>query len=227
MVLVYFRSPPWFYGFDSLFEVIIIVTAFLISWQSYKIFTMIQSRRHKYFSIAFFLIGFAYCFKIFSNILLYKSINISMHNLLITIISIAPRIEVIHFYSFFFSKLLTVFGFLLLFTIAVDVLKKAVVLVMMYLAFLAVTLSSLFGTTVYHTILVAFLFFICWYYYNNHLRVKTKASYRTLLGFTFILIAQLIFPIDYRMFYVAGEIAMIIGFFILLYNQIKLIPKKR
>lgn len=222
MVLVYFRSPSWFYGLDSFLEIIIILTAFMISFYSFKIFTLMQNKRHKYFSIAFFLIGFAYFFKIISNLIIYETISLMVHNALISFISPAPSIAMIHFFSFLLFKLLITFGFLLLFLIAVDVLKKAVMLVIMYLSFLSIVLSSLYGTTIFHTVLVSFLLFICWYYYNNYHRLKTRASYRILLGFLFILAAHLIFPIDYPIFYFIGEITMIIGFFILLYNQIKL-----
>ncbi len=225
MVLVYFRSPPWFYGIDSLLEIVIIITSFIISFYSYKIFSLIRNRQHKYFSIAFFLIGFGYFLRIVSNIIIHKSIKINLQSLLTIIMPTTLSIELIHFYSFFLFKLLTAIGFLLLFTIAVEVTKKAVILVMTYITFLAILLSSLYGTTIYHTILVAFLLFICWYYYNNYLKIKSKQSYRTLIGFLFILLAHLIFPIDFPIFYVVGEISMIIGFFILLYNQIQLTSK--
>ncbi len=225
MPLVYFRSPPWFYGLDSFLELIIVITAFMISFYSYKIFSLLGNRKHKYFSIAFFLIGFGYLFRIFSNLIIYKTARVNIQDVFVAVIFTHPSAALIHFYSFFLFKLLSAFGFLLLFLLAVDVLKKAVMLTTLYLTFLAVILSSLYGTTVYHTILLAFLFFICWYYYNNYLRLKSKASYRILVGFVFIFIAHLIFPIDFPIFYVFGEVAMIIGFFILLYNQIKLSEK--
>lgn len=226
MVLVYFRSPSWFYGLDSLLEVIIIITAFMISFYSYKIFSVLKSRNHKYFSVAFFLIGFAYVFKIFSSIILYKTIKPSFHLLLDPLTASLYSVEIVHFFSFFLFKLLTAFGFLLLFLIAVDVVKKALILVDMYIIFLAVVFSSLFATTAYHTILISFLFFICWYYYNNYLRIKSKASYRILIAFLFMFLAQLIFPIDFSIFYVLGEILLITGFLVLLYNQIKLTAGK-
>ncbi len=222
MALVYFRSPPWFFGLDSLLETIIVITAFMVSFYSYKIFTILHNKRHKYFSIAFFLIGFAYFFKIISSLVLHPDIKSSLHALMMTMIPQFSTVDIIHFYSFLLFKLLTVWGFMMLFFIAIDIKRKAVVIVTAYLSFLSVVFSSYDGTTIYHTVAIAFLSFIWWYYYNNHLRVKNRSSQRTLIGFSLLLAAHIIFMIDYPIFYFLGEIAIILGFAILLYNQIKL-----
>lgn len=223
---MYYRSPPWFSGIDSLLEIIIIFTAFMISFYSYNIFSMLKSAKHKYFSVAFFLIGFAYFFRIISSIVLYSFIGTGVKDVFIHTFTIAPEIELFHFACFFLFKLSVTIGFFILFLIATDTLKKSLLIAGSYLILLSITFSSLFGTTIYHSVLIVFLFFICWYYYNNYLKLKSKPSYRILLAFMLIFIAHLIFVIDYAIFYVFGEIILISGFAVLLYNQIELKNKK-
>ena len=164
---VYLRSPLWFYGIDSLAEFIVIIASFMISYYSYSIFHVLRSRRHKYFSVAFFLIGVSYLFKIFSNILVYRRVNAFSTDLLATLTSEIPHIDLLHIFSFFMFKMLSVIGFMIVFFIATEISRKATVLVTLYLSFLGVLLSSFQGMTIYHSILAAYMFFIWWYWWNT------------------------------------------------------------
>src|SRR3989344_450750 len=68
----YVFSPDWFYGFDSIIELIAIIASVLLVYYSYKCFKLTKENKYLYFSTAFLSITFAFISKILGTLAIYK-----------------------------------------------------------------------------------------------------------------------------------------------------------
>ena len=63
-----------FYGIDSLVELGIIIVAIMISYQSRKIYKIVNEKRYNYFAWAFLFIAISFVFKIVSNLTIINKV---------------------------------------------------------------------------------------------------------------------------------------------------------
>src|SRR3989338_9839639 len=68
----YVFSPEWFYGFDSVIELIAIVVSVLLVYYSYKCFKLTKENKYLYFSTAFLSLTFGFIAKITGTLAIYK-----------------------------------------------------------------------------------------------------------------------------------------------------------
>ena len=65
-------TPDWFKDIDTGFEIVSLLATFLIAATAYKFYKLTDEVRYKWFSASFFLISASYCFKIFTNLIVYN-----------------------------------------------------------------------------------------------------------------------------------------------------------
>ncbi len=64
-------SPTWFYGLDSVFELVSLFVSFLIFVYALRLYRFSGEKKYKFFSFSFLSITLAYIFKIiFSYIMM-------------------------------------------------------------------------------------------------------------------------------------------------------------
>src|SRR3989339_2075033 len=68
----YVFSPKWFYGFDSIIELIAVVVCILLVYYSYKCFKLTKEKKYLYFSTAFLSLTIAFIAKIIGTLAIYK-----------------------------------------------------------------------------------------------------------------------------------------------------------
>jgi hypothetical protein len=131
--------------------------------------------------------------------------------------------ELVNFFSFIFYKITHLIGFLTLFLLLTKNEEKEKNLLFIYLSIMVVLLSIYFNF-IFHITVVLILIYLTLHFYENYKRVENINAFLVFISFLIILTSHLffIFSDAYRLFYLFGEILILIGFFCLLINQVKL-----
>jgi len=212
-----------FYGIDTFIEFLTILVSFFISFYSFRIYRLIKDKHYEWFSLAFLLLGISFIFKIFSNMTFLHRFEIEQSNFVFTFMSHLEYMEIINFFSFIFYKTFHLIGFLLLFLILSKNEEKNKNLLFFYLS-LIVVLFSIYFNFVFHITVVFILIYLTLYFYENHKKVENMNSFLVFISFLIILASHLFFIFSdvHGLFYLFGEVLLLIGFLCLLANQIKL-----
>ncbi|MDP2925625.1 MAG: hypothetical protein Q8N99_04595 [Nanoarchaeota archaeon] len=209
-----------FYGIDSLVEFFIVLVAFTISYCSYKAYKVTDKKNYGYFSLGFLFIGISFIFKILSNLTLLYKVRFVSYNFIFEAWTKFKYIETINFLSFISYKIFHVLGFLVLFLILTKTDKKEKVFMFLYMSLIVVFFSVYFNF-IFHVTLVLLLIFLLEHFYRNHKRINSRNSKIVLNGFLIMLFSHifLVFSEFHPIFYLIGEILLLIAFSSLLYNQ--------
>ncbi len=229
-MIQYIFSPRWFYGIDIIFEAFSLIIVFLIARYGYKLYRVSNNKKHKYFSIFFFLIGVAFLFKILSNFDIYyvhkSTVQIANTIFYFTTSHISEILFTIGFSVFKFLTLLSFFGLLYL------TWKKNNEIFWLGLYFLIiVTIFSHSAYYIFHITMVVMLFFLFTRYYKNYKNspAPSKSSLLIALSFFIVFLSQVAFttiPFTIIM-YVVGEILQLMGYMLLLYDYILVTKNER
>ena len=217
-----------FYGIDSLVEFLIILVSFFISYYSYKIYKIIDEKNYKFLSLGFLLIGVSFIFKILSNLTIMYRVAIERANFIYVIWTQFQYAEMIQFFSFIFFKTFHLIGFLILFLIVSKTDKKEKVLLFLYLSIIVV-LFSIYFNFVFHMTLIFLIMSLTMHFYENYKKIKSKNSLLVFTAFLIMLLSHVLFVIsDFNpLFYLVGEMGLLVGFLCLLTNQIYLRNKQK
>ena len=131
------------------------------------------------------------------------------------------------FLSFILYKVFFILGFLILFFIVTKTEKKEKMFLFVYFGIITI-LFSIYFNFIFHLTLIFILTLLITHFYENYKKLKTKNSFFVFIAFLIILIGHILFmfveiePI----FYLLGEIILLLAFITLLINQIQLKNKK-
>jgi len=226
----YVFSPKWFYGFDSIIELIAIIVSVLLVYYSYKCFKLTKENKYLYFSTAFLSLTFGFITKIIGTLAIYKptitrsALGSSIHQTFsgMTPYSINSIAIIIHY---FFILL----GFMILFLIISKLTwrNQRVIALLVYFVFLATWISVIHYQLFYLTTFVLLLL-ITYSYYNNYREIKTEKARFVTIAFGILLVSQafFVFIIYSRTIYVLAELLQLLGFVYLLIPFILIFKKK-
>lgn len=226
----YVFSPRWFYGFDSIIELIAIIVSVLLVYYSYKCFKLTKENKYLYFSTAFLSLTAAFIAKIIGTLAIYKpqitrtALGSTIHQ---TFTSLTPAY--INALAFIVYTFFTLLGFMILFLIISRLRWKnqRVIALLIYFVFLATWLGAihyqLFYTTSFFLLLL-----ITYSYYKNYIEVRSEKARFVLIAFGMLLISQafFVFVIYSRIIYVLAELIQLLGFVYLLIPFILIFKKK-
>ena len=226
----YLFGPKWFYGFDSIIDLIAIIVSVLLVYYSYKYFKLTKENKYLYFSTAFLSLTIAFIAKIMGTLAIYKpsitrsALGSSIHQ---TFTSLTPyNINAIALIIHFFFMLL---GFMILFLIISRLTWKnqRVIALLVYFVFLATWISVVHYQLFYVTSFVLLLL-ITYSYYNNYREIKTEKARFVVIAFGILLVSQVffVFVIYSRSIYVLAELIQLLGFVYLLIPFILIFKKK-
>jgi hypothetical protein len=218
--MAYDFSLGSFYGIDSALDLLIALVAFLIAYQSNKVYKLIHEKNYQFFSWSFLSIGLAFIAKILANLTITHKVVFQQANFLITITQEFENMQLINFLGFTFYKIFLLIGFLVLFLITTKTYKKEDIILYIYFAFVTVLLSIYFNF-VFHLALIIILTVLTIFYYNNYKRTKSKCGFKVYLAFLFMLISHAVdlFYGLHTFIYIIGEVFVFVGFVILLVNH--------
>lgn len=225
--MIFNLSLGRYYGIDSIVEMLIIVVSFIIFYYSKKIYKISNEKAYRYFSWAFLFVGISFIFKIFTNFTIFYRVTITSSNLVLFIINPIKYMALINFICFTLFKVFHLIGFLILFLIVTKTINKEKIFLFLYFSLLVVFLSIFFNF-IFHITVFMLLLFLCYYFYENNKKIHTKNSSYVLFSFLIILTSHLLFIFSdiHILFYIIGEILLLIGFSGLLINQIRLKANK-
>ncbi|MBL7055286.1 hypothetical protein ISS07_00060 [Candidatus Woesearchaeota archaeon] len=226
----YVFSPEWFYGFDSIIELIATIVCILLVYYSYKCFKLTKENKYLYFSTAFLSLTLAFMAKIVGTLAIYKpkitrtSLGSSVHQ---TFNTITPNdINALAFITFVFFSLL---GFMMLFLIVSKLTwkNKGVLALMFYFVILATWMSVIHYQLFFVTSFLLLLL-ITYSYYMNYLEAKTEKTRFVMTAFGILLISHafFIFVIYSSTMYVLAELVQLLGFIYLLVPFMLIFKKK-
>ena len=226
----YVFGPKWFYGFDSIIELIAVLVSILLVYYSYKCFKLTKEKKYLYFSIAFLSLTFAFIAKIVGTLAIYKptitrtALGSSIHQ---AFTSLTPyNINAIALVMHYFFMLL---GFMILFLIISRLTWKnqRVIALLVYFVFLAAWISIIHYQLFYLTSFVLLLL-ITYSYYQNYKEIKSEKARFVTIAFGILLVSQafFVFVIYSRIIYVLAELIQLLGFVYLLIPFMLIFKKK-
>jgi len=226
----YVFGPEWFYGFDSIIELIAIIVSVLLVYYSYRCFKFTKENKYLYFSIAFFSLTLAFIAKIIATLAIYKPViartalgsSIQQTFTSLTLFNINAL-------SFIAYTFFTLLGFMILFLIISKLTWKnqRVIVILIYLVFIATWISAIHYQLFYTTTFVLLLL-ITYSYYQNYREIKGEKARFVAIAFGILLVSQafFVFVIYSRTIYVVAELLQLLGFVYLLIPFILIFKKK-
>jgi len=205
-----------------MFEIFFLLISLLISFYGYKIYRLSKNKEHKYFSMSFLLIALSFVFKILTNFDIYynvfRTFRIGFQTF---ILSYLYNSGIIHATGLFVYKLLTTFAFFGLFLIETKRHSKNDIYLIIYFILIS-TILSIFTYYIFHITLAIILFLICSRMYNNYEKDKRHSKFLVLFSFLMIFLSQFAFMLIFleTEFYVLGEIFLLVGYSVLLFNYL-------
>ena len=232
MTFSLFATPTWFNGVDLLFDTISLIVAFLIAGYSWKIYRLSKENKFGYFSFAFILIGLAFFTKIVTQGLVYfENWRNTAMAVLITVVGRATygvNYSELFFRGGFFLFMITLLGaWLLLFFVSqkrsgrlhryYDVSQIALFI---YLLLLVTTVANLRYVVFYLTSSVILGMTVLNYYKNYLDTDKHSRSFLVMAAFSALTLGNIfsVFLFLNQLWYVVGEVFLLIGFLLLLYT---------
>jgi len=226
----YVFSPKWFYGFDSVIELIAVIVCVLLVYYSYKCFKLTKENKYLHFSIAFLSLTFAFIAKIISTLAIYRptitrtALGSSIHR---TFTGITP--SYINSFALIAHTFFILLGFMILFLIISRLTWKnqRVVVLLVYFVFLATWISFIHIQMLYLTSFILLLL-ITYSYYINYKEIKSRKAGFVVVAFGMLLISQafFVFAVYSGTIYVLAELLQLLGFVYLLIPFILIFKKK-
>ena len=226
----YVFSPKWFYGYDSIIELIAVIVSVLLVYYSYKCFKLTKENKYIYFSTAFLSLTIAFIAKILGTLAIYEpaitrtALGSTIHQ---TFRSMTLyNINAAAFVVFIFFTLL---GFMILFLIISRLTWKnqRVIAILVYFVFVATWISVIHYQLFYLTSFVLLLL-ITYSYYNNYREIKSDKARFVTVAFGILLVSQafFVFVVYSKTIYVLAELIQLLGFIYLLIPFILIFKKK-
>ncbi len=225
-------SPDWFYGIDSIFEIVSIIVALLIAFSSYKIYKFTKEAKYKYFSLSFVLIAIAYVFKILTNFTLFRQsiIEKTIGDLTYTFLAI-QKSDIFLILGYLLFRFLMLIGLIGIYLILDKQSKqtevnKRIIVLLTFFAFITAMISHYYFI-IFHITAALLLGFITYLFYNNCKKKCTQTSRLVSTAFLIIFISQLLFILVQfnTEFYVVAEVFQLLGFIILLITYFLVLRK--
>ncbi len=220
-------SPKWFFGVDILFEIFFVFIALLISFYGYRIFRISKNREHKYFSLSFFLIAISFVFKVLTNFDIYYNVfkTLRVGSATVTF-SYLYNSGMLHIAGLFLFKLFMTAAFFILFLLTDRKHSRKDIYLILYLILVS-TFFSISTYYVFHITLAIILFFISKHFFENYEKSPKTNRLMVFLSFSMLFLSQFAFMMVFvaAEFYVIGEIVMLVGYSILLYNLLAVARK--
>jgi hypothetical protein len=214
-------GPKWFYGFDSIIELIAIVICLLLLYYSYRCYKLTSEKRFFYFSTAFLSLTLAFISRVLGTMLSYmpqiskSRLGIVVHKATASLVSV-NLLSVLLFLSYLFFMIL---GFMALFLIVSKLTwdDKRVLAMLSYLVLVSTLLGGIHYQFFYATTFIM-LALISYSYIMNYKIVRSRNSYLVAIAFCVLLVSHFlfIFVVYSRILYVIAEVLQLLGFLFLL-----------
>jgi hypothetical protein len=205
-------SPVWFFGYDSIAELISMFITFFIGLYSHRVYKLSGQRKFKFLYLSFMLFGIAFLAKSVTNWIIYKEwVTQQLY------IGKVVQLYALYNFGFLLHVLLMLSGYLLLLFLLWDVHDRRVIsLAFVFIACTALLTQRVFA--LFHVMSFILLGYLAWEFWKNARKTRRPTAYTVFAAFLILMVSQLVFIfIDQaRTLYVAGEIVQLAGYLVLL-----------
>ena len=224
----YIFGPSWFYGIDSIIDLVSILVSLLISYLSYRTYRYISERKYLHFSIAFFFVAVAFISKILARLPVYsKELHVQTVGLVTVTTQVVEKVSWINQFSISISRFLMLLAFMLLVVVSLKIHDKKIITLLIYFLVISTTFVSQ-SYIIFHITLLLLLATLFINYRENYLKKRFKNAKLVMNTFLIILISEVFFLFGgFKPYiYVVGEIVQLLGYMLLLFAIIKMLVKK-
>jgi hypothetical protein len=214
-------SPVWFFGYDSIAELISMFITFCIGLYSHKIYKLTGQKKFKYMYLGFVLLGIAFLAKSITNWIIYKEwITGALY--------VGKVVKLYNLYNFGFllHVLLMLSAYMLLLLLMWDINDERIVS-LSFIFILITTLLTQHIFIMFHVTSFILLGYLGWEFWKNARKTKKTTAYTVFGAFVILLLAQLVFIFmdEVRAFYVAGEVVQLVGYLALLVTLLTILKR--
>ena len=210
MGLVALQGPNWFFGIDSVFELIGTITLLLIFLASYNAYKITDMKRYKYYSIAFLVLMIGHLSRTITNFAIHQNWF--------------PIEELKNIFLLGYGAhiVFTLAALVLLVSFAFEVKQKKSFCILLLLILSMLFISSSFYLAFYWAAMVMFGF-IAWYLIQNARTKKIITPKLVAVAFVFLTFTQLMFLGSSILpeLYMGAHISQLLGFLILFIAMVK------
>jgi len=215
-------SPIWFFGYDSILDLISFLITILIGFYSYRIYKLTGKKSYFFLYLAFLLLSIALVVKSFANLSLYFDLlhKIGVKDTRLFGYQMAAL-------GLFGYVLLTLLGYIILIALTLKLKGKRIISLLFFLVILTILLAKN-SFMFFHLISFALLLlYVTPYFYDNYSKVKNIKALLVFLCFFFLSFGHLFLSLVFysNQFYVLGIILQLAGFLMLLVNLILVFKK--
>lgn len=208
--MVALQGPSWFFGVDSVFELIGTIALLMIVIASYKAYRLTEMKRYKYYSYAFLALMIGHLARTIANF--------TIHQQWVPVTGFREAL----IYGYGAHILFTLAALVLLVSFAFDVKQKKAFCILLLLVLGMIFVSSSFYLAFYWAALVMFGF-VAWHMIRNARTKKIITPKLVALSFALLTFTQLLFlgTALAPELYMGAHITQLLGFLILLIAMIK------
>lgn len=223
--MVFVFGPSWFYGFDALIDIIILLITLFIAIYSFRIYLLAHDRRYLYFTLAFFFISLSYSIRAVTDWLVYTSLLGRIPNVMEAVSKVAT-VSTLHTLGFLAYVFLMLAGFMILVAIFLRINNVKIVSLLFIFVILLTALSQSVVIAFHLTLLVMLLYIVA-HLFINFREHRSINSFLVLYSMATLLTAQALFVVFtfYRPCFVVGQILQLAGFLFLLVNMILVLKR--
>ncbi len=212
--------PGWFFGYDILFALALLIITLAVSLYSFKIYRLSNQKESKFFGIAFLLLSISHFVELIFSFAILSDLTNAF-----TVLEIQELIT-FNFMSVLIHAIFSIFGLATLAYMLLKIKDKKI-----YFGLLIASLLTLilFGDRIYLLYIFSSLFlaFIALYYAVDYFKKRERKTLFITLAFLFLLISNifLIFSGSNPNYYVVGNSLEFIAYSFVLINLIKVLKK--
>ncbi|MEK6955026.1 MAG: hypothetical protein AABW52_00040 [Nanoarchaeota archaeon] len=212
--------PEWFFGYDIALNLLFGIITLIVSLYAFKVYKLSSLKQSKLFGLSFSFISISYFIQSFLTIILLSRLHVNK------IISLASFTT---WYNLALSLhiLLFILGLVTLVYMTLNVNSKKIFSMILLLS-LSTFLFTNDALHLFHFISAIVLVFIFYHYMLNLLNKKSLKNLLVTSSFGLIFISRIIFmvAVDYSIYYVIGDIIVLVAYLLILINLIIIIGKK-
>jgi hypothetical protein len=210
-------SPSWFFGIDAALQSVTVLVAFLLCILSFRIYKLMKETSFFNFALAFFVIAIGYLIKILSDLYVYQNLGTTMQTNINIILYMLSPLEFVNIFGNLAYRFLVLLGFVILLVVFLKIKDRRIVFLFMYFIFI-ISAFSAWSFLLFQTTLTVLAGTVGVYYLFNYMENRKSIILMSLIGFSFIFVAQVSFMFTFffeRIMFVLGHISQALGFIIL------------
>lgn len=209
------NGPTWFYGIDSVMQVLFALVTLLIYYMCIKAYKFSKDQKYKHFGWGFAFMSFAYFI-------------LAMSNLAIVSTFYDGTVRGINFGNLFYLAhvFFTLIGYSVLLLVSMKVRSKKLAVLMFSFISLFVLFSYQYYLK-YHIVSLILLFFIAYQFFENFQKKRTINSGLVFTSFYLLAISEILFlaTVYVPLLYVLGNVLQLLGYLAMLIMTIRVIAR--